>query len=115
MKIGSEQPRQLSENLLRFQQARANALQKMQGPDPRQKLESLLKANKRGQVPMPAPQVAPSPRKSVKSPALGKGVTQIMQQTLLKANEFLMYNQDSRAAAPKTNTRNLGNYVDRVA
>ena len=86
-----------TESLQRFQQARKLAQQKMEGIDPRQNLIEIIK-KKQGKAGTGFQVSDGIMGKEDGAVAQNIGLSQVVNQTLYKANELLLYSSDSKNA-----------------
>ncbi len=102
-----------TDRLQEFQKARALAHKKLNGDDVRANLQRLLVAKKtESEQTVAKPKATKLPQNVEKSKM---PMASSVKQTLIKANELLLYSREKNVTKVRAQKRNLGNYIDMVA
>ncbi|MFC1585498.1 hypothetical protein ACFL5V_08140 [Fibrobacterota bacterium] len=112
MKIGMETNQLISDGLQRFQEAREMARERTKRTNSRQRLVDLINRKKANS----GMSLELSQNKPVTTDAgVSVEMSSLINKTLKKANELLLYTSDSKPADRQQGTKKLGNYIDMVA
>ena len=112
MRVQNHSAIQMEAQLQKLAEARNMARKRIMEPTPQQKLAELIEA-KQNETKGTSPNAAAYEVKSPEKPAVE--TSGIVRTTLKKANEMLLYNQDSTSAANNTDPQTRGHYIDLVA